>query len=67
EIATISALVNLGGVEPMMMGHIGIALNLGLVEAQLQHLLAIVESNTGRMEAERGRMVLSEALKLRKK
>ena len=67
EIATISALVNLGGVEPMMMGHIGIALNLGLTETQLQHLLAIVESNTGKMEADKGRKVLSEAIASRKK
>ncbi len=67
EIATISALVNLGGVEPMMMGHMGIALNLGMTEAQLQHLLAIVETNTGKVEADKGRKVLSQAVGLRKK
>ena len=67
EIATITALVNLGGVEPMMKGHIGIALNLGMTEAQLLHLLAIVETNTGHAEADKGRQVLQEVLASRKK
>ncbi len=63
EIATITALVNLGGVEPMMKSHMGIALHLGMTEAQLQHLLIIVEINTGKLEAEKGRKVLSEVMK----
>lgn len=67
EIATITALVNLGGVEPMLMGHIGIALNLGMTAAQLQHLLAIVESNTGKQAADDGRKVLLGVLGSRKK
>ena len=67
EIATITALVNLGGVEPMMKSHMGSALHLGVTEAQLLHLLAIVETNTGKMEADKGRKVLSEAVALRKK
>ncbi len=67
EVATITALVNLGGVEPMMMGHMGIALNLGMTEAQLLHLLAIVETKTGKSEADKGRKVLSEVVASRKK
>lgn len=67
EIATITALANLGGVEPMMLGHMGIALNLGVTEAQLLHLLAIVETNTGKVEADTGRKVLSQAMASRKK
>lgn len=67
EIATISALVNLGGVEPMMIGHMSIALNLGVTEAQLLHLLAIIEINTGKAESDTGRKVLSEAVASRKK
>jgi len=34
EVATITALVNLGGVEPMLKGHIGIALHLGMTEGR---------------------------------
>jgi 4-carboxymuconolactone decarboxylase len=67
EIATITALVNLGGVEPMMQSHLGIALNLGMTEAQLQHLLAIVERNTGKAQADRGRKVLAGVLEQKKK
>lgn len=67
EVATITALVNLGGVEPMLKSHIGIGLHLGMTEAQLRHLLAIVEINVGRDEAEKGRKVLAEAVELRKK
>lgn len=67
EVATITALVNLGGVEPMMMGHMGIALHLGMTEAQLLHLLAIVETKTGKSEADKGRKVLSEVVASRKK
>lgn len=67
EIATISALANLGGVTPMLKGHIGIALHLGFTEAQLVHLFAIVESTTGMKEAENGRKALSEVMEPVKK
>jgi 4-carboxymuconolactone decarboxylase len=60
EIATISALVALGGVEPMMRSHMSIGLNLGLSEAALRQLLAVVETNLGKREAEAGRKVLSD-------
>lgn len=62
EMATISALVNLGGVEPMLKGHISIALNLGVTEAQLLHLFAIIEMNTGEQGADSGRKVLREVI-----
>lgn len=67
EVATITALVNLGGVEPMMKSHIGIALNIGLTEAQLNDLLSIIEANIGSKEADAGRKGLSEVIESRKK
>ncbi|KAA3437096.1 carboxymuconolactone decarboxylase family protein [Rufibacter hautae] len=67
EIATISALINLGGVEPMMRSHMAIALNLDITESQLRHLLSLVESNVGKKEAESGRQVLAALLASRKK
>ncbi|WP_227006378.1 carboxymuconolactone decarboxylase family protein [Rufibacter latericius] len=67
EITTISALISLGGVEPMMQSHMGIAMNLGMSESQLRHLLSIVESNVGKKEAESGRKVLSALVASRKK
>lgn len=67
EVATITALINLGGVEPMLKSHFGIALNIGMTEAQMSHLLSIVEANIGVKETEVGRKVLAEVIALRKK
>jgi alkylhydroperoxidase/carboxymuconolactone decarboxylase family protein YurZ len=66
EIATISALVSMGGVEPMAQGHMGIALNIGITETQLEQLLSLIESNVGQAEAEAGRQVLSQVMSSRK-
>jgi len=60
ELATIAALVNLGGVEPMMESHMRIALNIGFTEGQLNHLLTVVEKQVGRQEADAGRGVLGK-------
>jgi len=67
EVATITALVNLGGVEPMMKSHMGIALNLGMTEAQLNDLLSIIEAKIGLKEADAGRKGLAEVMVSRKK
>ena len=66
EVATISALINLGGVEPMMKSHMGIALHLGLTENQLAEMLSLIENKVGRKEAEADRIVLNDLLKNRK-
>ena len=66
EVATITALATLGGVEPMLKNHIGIALHLGMTEAQMSDLLSIVEANIGAKEAEAGRKVLAEVVMGRK-
>lgn len=59
EIATVSALINLGGVEPMMQSHMRIALNLGISESQLRKIISIIEVKVGKEEADVGRQVLS--------
>jgi quercetin dioxygenase-like cupin family protein/alkylhydroperoxidase/carboxymuconolactone decarboxylase family protein YurZ len=59
EIATISALTSLGGVEPMIQGHMRIALNLGMNESELGEMLSIIEAKIGKEEADAGRRVLS--------
>lgn len=41
EIATLAALTSLGGVEPMMRGHMGIALHLGIKDSELRQMLSI--------------------------
>ena len=67
EVATITALANLGGVEPMMKSHMGIALNIGMTESQLLGLLTIIEEKIGTKEAESGRKGLAEVMESRKK
>jgi 4-carboxymuconolactone decarboxylase len=62
EIATISALINLGGVDPMIKSHINIALHLGMTAAQFNHLFVIIETNTGKKEADIGRKILLEVM-----
>lgn len=58
ELATVSILAGVGGVEPMAYGHMGICLHLGITPAQLAALLNIVEANLGRESAEPLRIVL---------
>ena len=67
EIATISALIALGGVEPMMQGHMTIGLNVGISESGLKQILSIIESNLGKKDADTGRKVLSGVIAARKK
>lgn len=62
ELATVSALVGLGGVEPMLQSHLGIGLRLGLTEAQAQQLLALSEASVGKAKADVGRAVLAKVL-----
>ena len=67
EIATISALIGMGGVEPMMQSHMAIGLNVGLSEAGLKQILSIIESNVGKKEADAGRKVLANVIAARNK
>lgn len=62
EITTVAILAAISGVEPMLKGHINIALNVGVTPDELHHLFAIVEKQVGRSEADAGRMVLNEVL-----
>ncbi|RAK68090.1 carboxymuconolactone decarboxylase family protein [Hymenobacter edaphi] len=62
ELATIAALVSLGGVEPMLQSHLGSGLHVGLTPAQLRQLLALTEASIGKKEADAGRAVLVKVL-----
>lgn len=59
EIATIAALINLGGVEPMLQSHMRIALNIGINESKLSHLISIIENEIGWNEANSANKVLA--------
>lgn len=59
EIATVSMLTALGGVEPMATGHIGICRHLGVTTPQLNALLDIIERNMGNLRVEPIRKIVN--------
>lgn len=63
ELATVSILAGVGGVEPMAYGHMGICLHLGITAEQLSALLNIVEMNLGNTYSEPLRGVLNQVTK----
>lgn len=63
ELATVSFLAGIGGVEPMAAGHISICLHLGITKEQLTALLNIVEINLGKQSSEPLRKVLKSVSK----
>ncbi|WP_455511215.1 cupin domain-containing carboxymuconolactone decarboxylase family protein [Butyricimonas paravirosa] len=60
ELATVSVLAGVGGVEPMAYGHMAICLHLGITAEQLSALLNIVETNLGETYSEPLRGVLNQ-------
>ncbi|WP_139926323.1 carboxymuconolactone decarboxylase family protein [Hymenobacter sp. DG01] len=62
ELVTITALVSLGGVEPMLQSHLGLGLYNGLTPAQLKQLMAVAETSIGKKDADAGRAVLAKVL-----
>lgn len=59
ELATVSILAGVSGVEPMAYGHMSICLHLGITVEQLSALLNIVETNLGKTYSEPLREVLN--------
>lgn len=60
ELATVSILAGVGGVEPMFRSHAAICLHLGVTVEQLSALLNIVEMNLGEAYSEPLRGVLNQ-------
>lgn len=55
ELATVSMLAAMSGVEPQLKSHIGISLNIGLRREQLSKLADVLEARVSREAAERVR------------
>jgi 4-carboxymuconolactone decarboxylase len=62
EIATISALANVEGVNPQLQAHITIGFNTGLTEAQLRSLISVLEVKVGKKEADNAYEILGKVL-----
>ena len=65
EIATISALANIEGVNPQLQSHFNIGLNVGLTEAQMRSLISVLEVKVGRKEADNADQILGKVLNTR--
>lgn len=63
ELATVSILAGVGGVEPMFKSHAAICLHLGFTAEQLSALLNIVEMNLGKTYSKSLREVLNQITK----
>ena len=66
EIATISALASMDGVNPQLQAHFSVGLNTGLTEAQLKSLISVLSAKVGKKEAENASTILGKVLNGRK-
>lgn len=59
ELATIAALISLGGVEPMLQSHMGMGLHVGLSVDQLRQLITLLAPKIGAPKANAATAVLA--------
>jgi len=62
EIVTISALANMEGLNSQLQSHFKAAMNIGLTEAQLESLIAVIDNKVGRKQAENASDLLASVL-----
>ena len=67
EIATISALAGMQGVDSQLQAHFNIGLNVGLTETQMRSLISVLEAKVGKNEAENANEILNKVLGSRAK
>lgn len=65
EIATISALASMDGVNPQLQAHFNVGLNTGLTETQLKTLIAVLNAKVGKKEADNANAILGKVLNSR--
>ena len=66
EIATISALASMDGVNPQLQAHFNVGLNAVLTEAQLKSLISVLSAKVGKKEADNASEILVKVLSGRK-
>lgn len=62
EIATISALASMNGVNNQLRSHFNVGLNVGLTEEQLGSLISVLETRVGKQEADNATSVLDHVI-----
>lgn len=66
EIATISALASMEGVNAQLQSHFNVGLNTGLTEMQMKNLISVLRAKVGKKEAENAREIFGKVLSGRK-
>lgn len=62
ELVTIGALAAIKGNEPQLKSHVGGSRNMGVTDAQLRAMPAVLEARVGKLEAFRARRAVAEVL-----
>ncbi len=65
EIATISALSSMTGVNAQLQSHFNVGFNIGITETQMRSLIAELEAKVGRQEAANATEVLTKVINSR--
>ena len=63
ELVTISVISTIGDAEPMLKGHLAIALNVGLTPEQLKEFITVIKPIIGKKKTKAAKEVVSEVLK----
>jgi 4-carboxymuconolactone decarboxylase len=58
ELATITVLASLPGLEAQLQAHLGMGMNIGLTEGQLEQAFALLECNIGKQQADAAHAIL---------
>src|SRR2546421_1887249 len=67
ELATISALATMPGVEPQLAVHLSMGMNTGLTESGLRQAFDLIEENVSREQAEIARKSLAKIVAAKQK
>jgi alkylhydroperoxidase/carboxymuconolactone decarboxylase family protein YurZ len=62
EMVTVSVLIGIGGVEPMLNSHMNLSLNVGITPAQLRQMIRIIEVNVSKENADAAKPILTGLL-----
>jgi 4-carboxymuconolactone decarboxylase len=65
EIATISALASMVGVNAQLQSHFNVGFNVGLSQAQMRGLISVIESRVGKKEADNASAILGKVIAAR--
>jgi len=65
EIATISALAAMEGVNPQLQSHFNVGFNTGLTEAQMRSLITVLSAEVGKKEADNANEILNKIVSSR--